>query len=282
MFYPSQQGDKEIKLYKNALVKLQGFHSAFGEDAQIYSKEEIVKEFKMFDNHIKDSIDQKIALLREVRELYHTNRELYHKIKALPMKSRVMRDNGKHSGKSIIFVSSSVKTEFYLATPKGVEVIDFLDAVKYLKAKPEEMPALFKNEELHYKHVNSALTRYTTEYVEAADTSSINRTDLDKTSLEANKFLRTIKQLASDNELKSQCDVLMGYINEGIYAQLPRYLKNLSREYKNDRAKLKQDEYKLQAEINGLLQEYQTMNKEQRHDAQNISNPQIIISETFI
>ena len=282
MFYPSQQGDKEIKLYKNALVKLQGFHSAFGEDAQIYSKEEIVKEFKMFDNHIKDSIDQKIALLREVRELYHTNRELYHKIKALPMKSRVMRDNGKHSGKSIIFVSSSVKTEFYLATPKGVEVIDFLDAVKYLKAKPEEMPALFKNEELHYKHVNSALTRYTTEYVEAADTSSINRTDLDKTSLEANKFLRTIKQLASDNELKSQCDVLMGYINEGIYAQLPRYLKNLSREYKNDRAKLKQDEYKLQAEINGLLQEYQTMNKEQRHDAQDISNPQIIISETFI
>ena len=282
MFYPSQQGDKEIKLYKNALVKLQGFHSAFGEDAQIYSKEEIVKEFKMFDNHIKDSIDQKIALLREVRELYHTNRELYHKIKALPMKSRVMRDNGKHSGKSIIFVSSSVKTEFYLATPKGVEVIDFLDAVKYLKAKPEEMPAPLKNEELHYKHVNSALTRYTTEYVEAADTSSINRTDLDKTSLEANKFLRTIKQLASDNELKSQCDVLLGYINEGIYAQLPRYLKNLSREYKNDRAKLKQDEYKLQAEINGLLQEYQTMNKEQRHDAQDISNPQIIISETFI
>lgn len=282
MFYPSQQGDKEIKLYKNALVKLQGFHSAFGEDAQIYSKEEIVKEFKMFDNHIKDSIDQKIALLREVRELYHTNRELYHKIKALPMKSRVMREKKAHSGKSIIFVSSNVKTEFYLSTPKGVEVIDFLDAVKYLKAKPEEKPAPFKNEVLHYKHVNSALTRYTTEYVEAADTSSINRTDLDKTSLEANKFLRTIKQLASDNELKSQCDVLMGYINEGIYAQLPRYLKNLSREYKNDRAKLKQDEYKLQAEINGLLQEYQTMNKEQRHDAQDISNPQIIISETFI
>ena len=282
MFYPSQQGDKEIKLYKNALVKLQGFHSAFGEDAQIYSKEEIVKEFKMFDNHIKDSIDQKIALLREVRELYHTNRELYHKIKALPMKSRVMRDTGKHSGKSIIFVSSNVKTEFYLATAKGVQVIDFLDAVKYLKAKPEEKPAPFKNEELHYKHVNSALTHYTTEYVEAADTSSINRTDLDKTSLEANKFLRTIKQLASDNELKSQCDVLMGYINEGIYAQLPRYLKNLSREYKNDRTKLKQNEYKLQAEINGLLQEYQTMNKEQRHDAQDISNPQIIISESFI
>ena len=282
MFYPSQQGDKEIKLYKNALVKLQGFHSAFGEDAQIYSKEEIVKEFQMFDNNVKDSIDKKIALLREVRELYNSDRKLYHKIKALPMKSRVMRDTGKHSGKSVIFVSSNVKTEFYLATPTGVEIIDFLEAVKYLKAKPEEQPVPFKNEEQHYRHVNRALDQYTTEYIEAADTASINRTDLDKTSLEANKFLRTIKQITTDSELKAQCDVLMGYINEGIYAQLPRYLKALSREYKNDRVKMKQDEYSLQNKISELLGEYQTMNKEQRHDAQDISNPQIIISETFV
>ena len=45
MFYPSMQGNQEIHLYSNALIKLQGFHSAFGEDAQIYSREEIVKEF---------------------------------------------------------------------------------------------------------------------------------------------------------------------------------------------------------------------------------------------
>lgn len=281
MFYPSKQGDKEIQLYKNALVKLQGFHSAFGEDAQVYSKEEIVKEFRMFDNNVKDIIDKKIALLREVRELYNSDRELYYKIKALPMKSRVMRDTGRHSGKSVIFVSSNVKTEFYLATAKGIEAVDFLEAVKYLKAKPEEIPAPFSHEEQHYKHVNDALAKYTAEYVEAADTSSINRTDLDKTSLEANKFLRTIKQITADSELQSKCDVLTGYINEGIYAQLPRYLKALSREYKNDRVKMKEDEYNLQNKISELLGEYQTMNKEQRHNIQDISNPQIIISESF-
>ena len=282
MFYPSQQGDKEIQLYKNALVKLQGFHSAFGEDAQIYSKEEIVKEFQMFDSNVRDIIDKKITLLREVRELYQNNRELYHKIKSLPMKSRVMRNTGKHSGKSVIFVSSNVKTEFYLATPTGIEVVDFLTAVKYLKAKPEELPVPFTDNAQHYKHVNSALEKYTTEFVEAADTSSVNRTDIDKTSLEANKFLRTVKQITTDNVLKRQCDVLMGYINEGIYAQLPRELKLQSRLYKNDRAKMKQDEYILQKIISDLLGEYQTMNKEQRHDAQDISDPQIIISESFI
>lgn len=281
LFYPSRQGDKEIQLYKNALVKLQGFHSAFGEDAQIYSKEEIVKEFQMFDNNVKDYIDKKIELLREVRELYNNDRELYHKIKALPMKSRAMRDIGKHNGKSVIFVSSNIKTEFYLATSTNIETIDFLEAVEYLKAEPEEQPVPFSDDEQHYKHVNKALEKYSTEYVEAADTSSINRPDLDKTSLEANKFLRTIKQITIDSELVSQCNVLTGYINEGIYAQLPRRLKKLSREYKNDQKRIREEEYKIKVEIKGLFEEYQTMDKNQRHDAQDISNPQIVISESF-
>ena len=248
---------------------------------QIYSKEEIVKQFQLFDNNIKDSIDKKIALLRELRELYNKNRPLYHKIKALPMKSRVMRDIGKYSGKSIIFVSSNVKTEFYLASAKGVDVIDFLDAIKYLKAKPEESPVPFKDEEIHYKHVNQALVKYISDFVEAADTSSINRTDLDKTSLEANKFLRTVKQITTDNELKTECDLLTSYINEGIYAQLPRLIKTLSREYKNDRSKMMKDEYKIQKTIEELLNEYRTMNTDQKHDSLNISDPQIIISESF-
>ena len=283
MFYPSRQGDGEIQLYKNALVKLQGFHSAFGEDAQIYSREEIVKEFKMFDSSVKDVIDKKIALLREVRELYNSNRKLYNKIKSLPMKSRVMRNTGKHSGKSIVFVSSNVKTEFYLASSSKIETIDFLEAVKYLKAKPEEQPVPFSNDMTHYNHVNGALEKFTTEYIEAADTSSINtiRKDLDRTSLEANSFLRTIKQVSDDDQLISYCDTLTQYINEGIYQKLPRRIKELSRKYKNDRAKVKLAQYDILQDIEALCNEYNTMNSSQRHDAQDISNPLVIISETF-
>lgn len=283
MFYPSQQGDKEIQLYKNALVKLQGFHSAFGEDAQIYSREEIVKQFELYDSTVKDSVDRKIALLREVRDLYNNDRELYHKIKELPMKSRVMRDTGKHRGKTIVFISSKVKTEFYLSTASGAKVLDFLDAVDYIKAKPEEQAAPFSNEERHFEHVNEALKKYEADYIAAADTTSVHRADLDKPSLEANKFLRTIKQvLDSDSRLKSVCDALISYINEGIYAKLPRILRALAREYKNDREKIKRDEYKLQAELNNVLNEYRTTNQAQERETQDISNPQIIISETFI
>ncbi|MBE6318845.1 MAG: helicase [Bacteroidales bacterium] len=283
MFYPSRQGDREIQLYKNALVKLQGFHSAFGEDAQIYSHEEIVKEFKMFDSKVKDVIDKKIALLREVRELYNRDRNLYNKIKSLPMKSRAMRNTGKHSGKSIVFVSSNVKTEFYLASSSKVEAIDFLEAVKYLKANPEEQPATFTNEMVHFNHVNEALQKFTSEYIEAADTSSINvtRKDLDRTSLEANSFLRTIKQVSNDDRLISYCDTLTKYINEGIYQKLPRRIKELSRKYRNDRAKVKLAQYDILQDIEKLVGEYKTMNSDQRRDAQDVSNPLVIISETF-
>ncbi len=282
MFYPSKQGDREIKLYANALVKLQGFHSAFGEDAQIYSKEEIVKQFEMFDSKVKDAVDKKIALLREVRDLYNTNRELYHKIKNLPMKSRVLRDNKHRAGKTIVFVSSNVKTEFYLSDNNTVNIIDFLDAVDYLRAKPEEKPLPFSNDEKHYKNVNSALEKYVRDFVEDADTNTVVRNDLDKVSLEANKFLRTIKQITQDSQLKKSCDALMSFITAGVYQKLPRYIRELSREYKNDRVRMKQDEFLLSNKLDALVAEYNTQNKVKDGDRVTVGDPQIIISESFI
>ena len=283
LFYPSQQGDHEIQLYKNALIKLQGFHSAFGEDAQIYSREEIVRQFTLFDSNVKDSVDKKIALLRELRELYNNNRELYHKIKELPMKSRVLRDTGKHSGKTVAFISSDVKTEFYLVNDRKAEVIDFLEAVKYLKAKSEEqaVPFTTATDTPHYGHVNAAINKYKSEYIQAKDTDVARRTDLDRTALEANTFLRHVKQITTDRKLMEWCDILTAYINEGMYARLPRELKAISREYKGDRVKMKADDYKIQGKISELIEEYQIKVSE-KESIKELSDPRIIISETFI
>ena len=282
MFYPSPQGNKEIKLYENALVKLQGFHSAFGEDVQIYSKEEIVKQFKMFDSNVKDSMDEKLTLIRELRDIFNNNRELYDKVKELPLKSRVARNTGNHTDKSIVYVSSDVKTEFYLATEKKVVPIDFLEAVKYLKAKPEEQPVPFLSDSKNYDHVNRALRKYTSEYVEAADDASINRTDLDNISKTALNFLRRISQVITDNTTIVQCKILTDYINKGIYTQLPRRLRDLSKSYKGDKVQIKTDEATLKHTLSELIGEYQTMSNEMQEKAvPKVSDPQIIISETF-
>lgn len=283
MFYPSQQGNREIQLYKNALVKLQGFHSAFGEDAQIYSREEIVKQFRLYDNTVKDSVDKKIALLREVRDLYNNDRELYHKIKELPMKSRVMRKNDKIQDKTIVFISSKAKTEFYLSTAAGTEVLDFLKAADYLKARPEEKAAPFTNEERHFEYVNNALEKYKSDYITAADNASVRVPGLDKLSLEATKFLRTIKRVFDyDSRLKDICDALIACIKAGMYARLPRLLRDLAREYKKDHTKIKQNEEQLKTKLHNLFNQYCNTNQVKEREAQDISNPQIIISETFI
>ena len=48
-FYPTARVDDDIELRKKALIKLQAFHTALGEDSQIYSPEEEVDTFGLFD-----------------------------------------------------------------------------------------------------------------------------------------------------------------------------------------------------------------------------------------
>lgn len=281
MFYPSQQGDKEIQLYKNALIKLQSFHSAYGEDAQIYSREEIVKEFKLFDSNVRDSIDKKIALLRELRDLYNNDRELYHKIKSLPLKSRVGRNAGRHRGKTIVFVSSEVKTEFYLVSAGYPEPIDFLTAVGYLKARPDEQPASIPEDDSHYIQVNRALEKYRQTVIETHDEAKVDVAALDKTAQVADKFLRTLLQVFTDQTITANAKILRGYLGQGTYSRLPRELKTLSQEYKNDRLKIRESEYKLQKAISELVDEYHT-NISSDSVKKEVGEPKIIISETFI
>ena len=280
MFYPSPQGDAQIQLYKNALIKLQGFHSAYGEDAQIYSREEIVKEFQLFDSNVRDVVDKKIALLRELRNLYNSNREWYHKIKELPLKSRVIRGKTKYRGSSIVFVSTRVKTEFYLVKSSHNPVaIDFLSAIDYLKAKPEEMPLPLEKATEHFAHVNAAVSIFETDLQQQTDANSIRNVNLDKTAQTADAFLRKVEQICDDATLKSHCAILKNYIKQGTYAKLPKTLKTISSEYKNDRLKIKHDTYILQQRIGELVEEYHN-NSNPEESA--IGAPSIIISETFI
>ncbi|MGM9815664.1 MAG: helicase-related protein [Lepagella sp.] len=282
MFYPSPQGDAQIQLYKNALIKLQGFHSAYGEDAQIYSREEIVKEFKLFDSNVRDIVDKKIALLRELRNLYITDRDLYHKIKNLPLKSRVIRDKSIRSGKTITFISTRIKTEFYLVTPSTNPVpIDFLSAVDILKAKKEEKPLPIEKAVHHYDQVNRAVMQFQNELTSQTDNGSIKSLKQDPTANNALTFLRRIKQNCEDSELKKNCDILTKYINEGTYSKLPKTLKTIAKEYNGNTLKIKQSSYILQQQIGELVKEY---HKDANIDSQDmaIGTPSIIISETFI
>lgn len=113
MFYPSDPGDAIISLKKNSLIKLQSFHSALGEDTKIYSHDELVREFRLYDPDVRDDTDRSLELLREVRALHDSNPALYRHIKQLPPKSRCAR-----SGAAQPTLSALPVTLAYLASPQ--------------------------------------------------------------------------------------------------------------------------------------------------------------------
>ena len=292
-FYPSQQGDKEIQLYKNALIKLQGFHSAFGEDAQIFSHEEIVRQFEIFNSNVKDNTDKRLQLLREVRELYCTDRELYDKIKSLPMKCRVMRSTGRHTGESIVFVASEFKTEFYRVCGGRATAVDFLTAAERLKAEKEEeavpfdrsrTPSPGTNEQMHYDHVNSALKEYKKTFQEVKDNeNSILGKSLNKNEQKACKFLDEVTREITDNSsLKKATSLLKKYVEEGIYEKLIRQLCAMSNEYKHDKEKMRQDQAALKARLEQMLAVYKTETSDEKAKRLASGEPLVVISETFV
>ncbi|MDR1582326.1 MAG: DEAD/DEAH box helicase family protein [Prevotellaceae bacterium] len=282
MFYPSAEGDAQIQLYKNALIKLQGFHSALGEDAQIYSKEEIVKEFQLFNPKVKDKVDRQLDLLREVRELYHADRALYKKIKALPMKSRTTRNTTSQakSETTIAFVSSPRKTEYYRITKEKVETIDFLDAAEILKALKDEPIADFTlAAETHFEQVNRALKHFETESIMQQDADSLNvqLKIKDKNALQSLKFLRDYKNITEDDEVKKMCSELLTLIQQGVYSKLKSLIKNIAENYKDEK---KNNQYEIDRELEAIYRDYH-VNTDTNGYIDN-TEPNVVISETFI
>ena len=159
--------------------------------------------------------------------------------------------------------------------------IDFLSAIDHLKAKPEEMPLPLEQAAEHFAHVNAAVSVFESDLQQQTDVNSIRNANLDKTAQTADAFLRRVQQHCDDATLSSHCDILRNYIKQGTYSKLPKTLKAISAEYKNDTLKMKYDTYILQQKIGALVEEYHN-NSNSSSNEMAIGNPSIIISETFI
>ena len=171
VFYPSRQGNKEIKLNQIALSKLQTFHTTFGEDNQIYSTEEIIDRDldKLFNEGIKrEQEDRNLELpfYEELRTLYQQNRKEYKRIEKLSLRSRTGREPRNVEGvtlsdDSLVFLKTNFRKLFYLVNDQKTRELSVLDALNYFKATPEEKPV--PRIEQHHEHVDKALYQFRNE-----------------------------------------------------------------------------------------------------------------------
>ena len=168
VFYPSRQGNKEIKLNQIALSKIQTFHTTFGEDNQIYSTEEIIDRDleKLFTEGLKrEQEDRNLELpfYEELRTLYQQNRREYRRIEKLSLRSRTGREAREIegvtlSGDTLVFLKTNFRKLFYLVNDEQPRELSVLDAFKYFKATPEEKSA--PRIAQHHEHVGKALQSF--------------------------------------------------------------------------------------------------------------------------
>lgn len=287
IFYPSQQGDEEIKLYKNALLKLQGFHSAFGEDTQVFTHEELVEQFELFKEGMPDEEDKRLLYLRFIREFKDNNPREFKRIKNFPLKARTARkqeDNKTEQTKdgTLIFLKSPYKMEFYSVTKDNeVTPLTFLEAAERFEAKVSEqgydIPAS------HYDNVKAALAEFDKDFL-GATTDTVTTTDkADAISAQAKKFLRDFKSITRKADTKKACEVLADSIDKGTFTPLPNEIRKLKR-----RLDKKETSYG-QADnlIIALAKKYDIFS-EGEDDQSSVNDidlnitPEIVITETFI
>ncbi|GDY20686.1 hypothetical protein LBMAG56_20320 [Verrucomicrobiota bacterium] len=116
-FYPTAQVDSDIDLHRKAFLKLQAFHCALGEDSQIYSPDEEVDNFGLFDRAIEEERDERLRFLSELRDFKDANADEFRRIRNLPIRARCGRKDAGQAGQSLVFIRDDRRDAFYRVAP---------------------------------------------------------------------------------------------------------------------------------------------------------------------
>jgi superfamily II DNA/RNA helicase len=278
VFYPSAQGESQIKLNKTALMKIQAFHTAFGEDNQVFSTEEILDDVKLFSGTYKEEEDERLRFLHFLRHFKKANRAWFDKIKKLPLKSRTGRNavelnKPELQNGTAAFLKTDRKFEFYWIDrnnqPKEITPIE---AFKIFEAteKEKNVPLI----ETHHEHVNKALEHFET--LEHKITQS--QTDpeaLGGVAQRAKKFLSDLVKNPQVNERqKENIRKIVVLIDIGKYTNLPTEIDRLQKKKANLIIAL--------AEIDKIATQYNIeASNVQKSKKSNTEKPVLIISESF-
>jgi len=269
-FYPSEQGDDRINLRQKSLAKLQSSHSTFGEDNKIYTLDEIIDQFRMFEEKEEDK-DIRTEYLEWLRKFKEQNEEHFTAIKKMPLKIRCIRD-GSGNEQSIAFVKNGDYKNIYLHTQNKSYPLPFEKAVKVFEAKKTE-EGILPIPEIHYQHINHILNQFekditTPEMVGGKDDTSDVRTQTSVVRL-SNWLADTL----STEESKQAAINLLPLLKNGTYANLTNEVYKLRNEPNAN---------KLELELIALAKKYTSKIKRTVKKDATPLEPKIIISETFV
>lgn len=289
VFYPSREGDQEIKLNRTALSKIQTFHSTFGEDNQIYSGEEILDydlEQLFTEGNSSEEINEELPFYEELRNLYHENRKEYNRIRRLSLRSRTGREAREIEGvtlsnSTLVFFKTNFRKAFYHVcenhSPMELSVVD---AFKYFKASVEEKPVPRIGQ--HHEHIQRALQAFKTsinqEIVEEDIMYNAARSNLGVQVTVAKNLLNTFIKNITDPTERIQIEQLRILSEKGVITTIAKRLQKMAKQLKA--GKLSQDD--ALEEILLMAKKYSPyFVSDEENETRQETEATIILSESF-
>lgn len=292
VFYPSRQGNKQIKLNQIALSKIQTFHTTFGEDNQIYSTDEIIDRDldKLFKEGIKKEQEDRnleLPFYEELRSLYQQNRKEYQRIEKLSLRSRTGREKREVEGtlladSTLVFLKTNFRKLFYLVNDQTASELSVLDALKYFKATPQEKAVARIAQ--HHDHVEKAVKSFHIAKVKEMQEEESNqnqRSNLGAQVTTAVSLINSMLPHVQDDEVYIKLVQLKKLTERGtitlIAKRLQRIQKDLMRQG-GSKAKMTFDEALKQVLM--MADKYNAYYRDTQK-AEEESEPTIILSESF-
>lgn len=184
-FYPTDNAENQIHLSDIAIKKLQAFHTAFGEDNQIYSLIEEVGEGALYGSKIVEEESEVQKYLVELREFRKAHPKEFKKIQGLPFRARagrnktsVVQDEYPIPGSTIVYLKSKNHPGvfYYVSQENVLDELSFIQAVRILRSIPEEQGISLHGH--HHMHVQQSLEHFKEDVqvqaVEAITRKSLN------------------------------------------------------------------------------------------------------------
>lgn len=282
-FYPTAKVNNDIELEKKAIMKLQSFHAALGEDSQIYSPDEETETFGLFDKEMEEEKDEKLAYLMMIRDIKEKTPGLFKQIKNMPFRARVGRQNKKLNNSTICYIKDTKRDAFILVNDKEeTEELTFLETVKIFEAQ-----VLEKSIPLHSKHHDQVQTGILL-FSDILEREKAKDKKIDTTQgpneKRANAYLDAMLNLGLTNE--EERDLLIKAkeaLRQGRFQNLQRDINKFQRTLK----KFPLKPAIILEKIIDILKAYPLMNEEIEQEIEKkivkskTLNPEIIITESF-
>lgn len=283
-FYPTTKVNNDIELEKKAIMKLQAFHSALGEDSEIYSPDEETQSFGLFSKDVDEDRDERLAYLMELRKFKSESPELFRKIKNMPLRARVGRDSRTLKGSSICFMRNQRRDAFYYVKPdNSIEELTFIETAKEFSANvPERAVDL---PETHHEQIGVALADFHEKIQSEITSAQVVDTTQGPNEKRALAYLDGFLSFpfASDEELRL-IKAAKQAIKLGKFQRLQRDVNKLKKNVKANPLKA----VDLMDAMIKVINNYPVLQTEEEDQRPAISiksyeklKPEIIISESF-